>query len=288
MYAIFLALACLAASPEKPVYNYLLFTGPNGETAAEWQEKLSKRAGMQKCYWLFHNDLFPKHLDGGYDNSGWIDEAKVLRRIRAIPKGSTVIINLENGSYQEGFWNPLSVGGMTTNPEGILHRTELLQFIKKHAPFSRYGYFGQIPRTGELGLCGDYRNIELGRSWAIDWRPMVAEADFLVPSIYTDSDWSEEFCKRYIAASIIYCRDYYPGKKVYPILWMCHYDLIRKAAADDDFSKKRLRACTVPYWKTMLETAHSLGDGVVLWGGFGFAWTGGKWWRDTKEFTKCR
>jgi len=271
------ALAC-----DKPVYSYLGFTGPNGEPSHVWREKLNQQVGFDECRFLFHGALFPEHPDGGYDNSGPIDATKLIRRLAEIPKGRTVILNLENGGYENGYWNMVDSQGMEPNPVGIEHRADLLRFVRKESPWCRFGFYAQIPHPGDKGLCGNHRHVELHRRWLLAWKPVADEADFLVPQVYTESDWSEEFTKRYIAASIVACRDYYPRKKVYPIVWMCHYDLIRKAAAENDYSQERFTSTVVPYWKTLLETAYSLGDGVVLWGGHGFPWTEGQWWQDTK------
>lgn len=277
----------LSAAKLKPVYNYMLFSPPDAEPGEErwqeWQPQLSKEWGMRECKWLFHADLFPRHPDGGYDNSGWIDEEKLIPIVRKLPKGSLVCVNIEIGQYGKAYWDTLLPGGMKVNQEAIQNRIRLIEWLRQYNPHCQYGYYGgaALPRKSAGAVMVAF---ETWRRMLREMKPLAEVVDFLLPEIYPRVDWSEEFSCLYITRTIVGCRDYYPDKPIYPLVRMVFAATSPDQATDYTIETFRTRTLPPRYWRAVLEHAYMLGDGLMLWGGWRTPWDPGPWWRETEDF----
>jgi hypothetical protein len=272
----------------KPIYNYLAFnpadySQPDDLGQYVLRPRMNRETGMSHCAWLFHADLFPKLPNGGYDDTGWIDETRLSAALGRVPPCSTVFINLEPSQAAWPYWHVMDDQGMYAYQPGLLNRVRLLDCLREERPDCRFGYYAQIPWPAYGGM--SVSAIEVFRKRVKDSKTLTREVDFLVPEVYLYSDWPIEFTKQKIARDILMCREHCPGKPVYPILWCEYYDLWRLQPGDYTAESYRTRAIPGEYWREMLELAYSLGDGVCLWGGYRVPWQEDvPWWVETKLF----
>lgn len=104
---------------------------------------------------------------------------------------------------------------------------------------------------------------------------LVDSVDVLYPSLYTFYNDQENWVK-YARAQILEARRIANGKPVIVFLWPKFHD-----------SNRFLKNKYVPadFWRTELETAMELADGVVIWGGWKEEWDpNAEWWIVTRNF----
>lgn len=276
--------------PHNCIYNHLLFSPPDATPGQsrwqEWQPELTKRLGAKSCSWLFHDDLFPG--EGAANKSaGWIDESKVRANLENVPREATLILNVEAGPSNRNYWGTINADGMELHPPGVEHRRKLLAFLRGRRPDLRIGYYSVLPHKWHGLINGTVSGRERWRRWCRELTPLADDVDFLVPQCYPDSDWTVNYTRLYLARSIMACRDFWPNKPVYPLLWMEHYDLYRRDKGPERWTVEghRSRLIPVEWWRMEMETCRQLGDGFILWGGNRVPWPGGAaWWQATKDF----
>lgn len=272
----------------KPVYNYLAFNPadyaqPDDLGQYANRERLNRETGLTFCRWLFHVDLFPKLGEDKWDDTGWIDEARLRRALERTAPCSTVFINLEPSQAACPYWAVLDPQGMYTYQPGLLNRVRLLDWLRQARPDCRYGYFAQVPWPHYGGVAvSDY---ECWRKQVKDSSVLTQSVDFMVPEVYLYSTFPIEFTKLEIARYAVTCRELCPGKAILFNLWCEFYDLWRLHPGDYTPESHRTGLIPGAYWREMLETAYSLGDGVCLWGGYRIPWQEDMpWWTETKLF----
>ena len=157
----------------------------------------------------------------------------------------------------------------------VSNYSQVMRWIKDQSPGLQFGFYALPPIM-------DY------------WRSLAADGQFpawqrdddsfqfiadgsaaLFPCAYTFYE-DQKAWVRFAAAQIKEARRQANGKPVYLFLMPTYHD----ANAD-------LRGQPLPadYWQLELETARSLADGVVLWGGYMQTWDeNAAWWTVTKDF----
>jgi len=255
--------------PAKLCYNAMWFSEP-GQTVDQWRKKVNKQYGLTDCSWIFHAQLFPGSSPN-YDDTGWIDEAKVTQWLSGVPASAAVFINLEPSEAAWPYWHVLNSQGTAVNPTGLANRVQLLEWFRSRRPDCRYGYFAQVPWPWTEP--GDAANLESWRKVVKDSSVLTRSVDFLVPQIYVRPNWSLEFAALCVDRMVLACRDYAPGKPVYPILSPYY-----RAVEAEEFMPPL-------WWRALLEHAFLLSEGPVIWGGYLAEWNeDAPWWRETTDF----
>ncbi len=201
-----------------------------------------------------------------------VDPVRVQQVVAAIPHDNTpIILDIEHFDLR-------------TNPQITESETreliEIIRAFKMAAPGRPIGYYGFFP------LGGYGREIEAGDVAATSiWqrqndamRRLLAEVDFLAPSLYTLLDNPAGWTKQ---ARATICEARRLSKKpVYPFLWPEFHE----------GSPFKNMPVPVQFWTVQIDTVARYADGMVLWDGWDFVknrikpWDGNApWWRITKS-----
>jgi hypothetical protein len=201
-----------------------------------------------------------------------VDPVRVQQVVAALPDNDMpIILDIEHFDLR-------------SNPQMTERETreliEIIRAFKKAAPGRPIGYYGFFP------LGGYGREIEAGDAAAtIIWQRqndamhrLLAEVDFLAPSLYTLLDnpagWTTQ-------ARATICEARRLSKKpVYPFLWPEFHE----------GSPFKNTPVPVQFWTVQIDTLARYADGMVLWDGWDFVksrikpWDGNApWWRITKS-----
>jgi hypothetical protein len=151
---------------------------------------------------------------------------------------------------------------------------------------SKIGYYLLLPERNWLApVQNSSSRNNSWRSTNSKLKRLANEVDVLFPSLYSMYDDQGDWTK-YAKANIAEARKY--GKKVFPFVWPQVHNWNRSDGR---------KYVSANFWKTQLSTAHSLGDGVVIWGSMSTkkgkrgwdTWKSGMpWWEVTKDFAKSK
>jgi hypothetical protein len=166
----------------------------------------------------------------------------------------------------------------------ILAMKTIRDGVRKKGGKSKLGYYLMIPKRDW------YAPVQNRSSKLKAWKSsndklarLAKEVDVIFPSLYTMFDSQSDWIK-YAKGNIAEAKQY--GKPVIPFIWPQIHDWNKTDGQ---------KYMSASFWKTQLKTAHSLADGVVIWGsmttkkgkrGWDTWKSGMPWWQVTKEFAK--
>jgi hypothetical protein len=203
------------------------------------------------------------------------DQQLVQRYVDSLPRdGAPIVLDFEDFTLSKGS------GEAETAVRGL---GRLFGAFKQAAPDRPIGFYGYIPnrdywRAIQPTASKEYRAWQQENDRAAS---LAKRVDVLFPSIYTFYP-DEEGWIAYATAQICEARRLSP-KPVYVFLWPDYHGGVRPSSGP------------IPghYWRTQLDTAYRLADGVVIWGGWDLEanhaqpWRpGASWWQETVRFLR--
>jgi len=169
------------------------------------------------------------------------------------------------------------VTGTPVSVAGTVSRLTLLANRLRKAGYSKpIGFYGLPPNRDYWRAIQGQQSLAY-KKWQTEndaLRTVANTSDVLFPSLYTFYNDADKW-KEYAEANIREARRLASGKPVYAFLWPQFHE-----------SNQLLKGQYLPQslWRLELQTALSLADGVVIWGGWQQKWReNAEWWNAVKE-----
>jgi hypothetical protein len=150
---------------------------------------------------------------------------------------------------------------------------------------SKLGYYMMLPeKNWNAPVSGQSGKNRAWQSNNDKLKRLAKEVDVIFPSLYTMFDNKGDWV-RYAKANIAEAKQY--GKPVFPFIWPQIHNWNKSDGQ---------KYMSASFWKTQLQTVHSLSNGVVIWGsmttkkgrrGWDTWRSGMPWWEVTKDFAKA-
>jgi hypothetical protein len=244
-----------------------------------WRFMRQKACGIRELKALFHGHIFVERPEGGYDETK-IDYGKLAANAAKLPPNEPVLLNVEM------LPNIVHDNSANMKAEAVGRRVDIVDTVRRNAtPGVQLGFYENLPPCVPAFIWNDKTRPKWLRLCE-DLIPLARKVNCCFLECYVESDWPLGKALWYMRETIAAAREFY-HVPVYVMFYSIWLDKLKEARADENNSIEKQMPFRIPgnYFRTLLEQAEALADGIIVFGAQGVPWydDDAPWWRQFRE-----